>query len=206
MKISSAVRSRALFCGATAAWLCAVFAGTTALMRYKNAAGAQVEPPSRWPQASSVVRAPGHATLVLAAHPHCPCTRASLTELDRLLARAAGRLEAAVLFVKPRGAPENWENTDLWQRVASMPRAKPILDVDGVEAHRFHALTSGQALVYDEAGNLLFSGGITPARGHEGDSAGRAYILAALGGAHLEHPTAPVFGCALDTPDTGGTP
>ena len=31
MKISAALRSRALFCGATAAWLCAVFAGTAAL-------------------------------------------------------------------------------------------------------------------------------------------------------------------------------
>jgi hypothetical protein len=175
-------------------------------MRYKNAAGAQLGAPLRWPQTSRIVRTPGHAMLVLAAHPHCPCTRATLTELDRLLVRADGRLEAAVLFVKPRGAPTGWEQTDLWERVAAMPRARPVLDVDGVEAHRFHALTSGQALVYDAAGKLLFSGGITPARGHEGDSAGRAYILAALGGARLEHPTAPVFGCALDTPDNGGTP
>jgi hypothetical protein len=206
MSSGGILRKRALFCGATAAWLCSVFAGTTALLRYKNAAGAQVEALSRWPQASRIARSPGHAILVLAAHPRCPCTRASLTELDRLLVRAGGRLEAVVLFVKPGGAPAGWEDTDLWRRVASMPRARPILDVDGVEAHRFGALTSGQALVYDEKGALLFSGGITPARGHEGDSAGRAYILAGLGGAHLEHATAPVFGCALDTPDTGGTP
>jgi hypothetical protein len=200
------LRSRVLFCAATAAWLCAVLAGTTGLMRYKNAAGAQLEPPSRWPQASSIVRTPGRATLVLAAHPHCPCTRATLNELDRLLVRADGRLEAAVLFVKPRGAPAGWEDTDLWRRVASMPRANALLDVDGVEAHRFHALTSGEVVVYDETGKLLFSGGITIARGHEGDSAGRAYILAALGGAQLAHPNAPVFGCALDTPDNGGNP
>jgi hypothetical protein len=206
MKVSTVLRSRAFFCGATVVWLCAVFAGTTAMMKYKTAASAQVDPPARWPQASSIVRTPGHAMLVLAAHPHCPCTRATLTELDRLLVRAEGRLEATVLFVKPAGAPAGWEKTDLWDRVATMPRAKPLLDVGGAEAHRFRALTSGLVVVYDESGKLLFSGGITAARGHEGDSAGRAYILAALGGAHLEHPTAPVFGCALDTPDKGGTP
>lgn len=200
-------RSRALFASATtAAWLCAVFAGTTVLMRYKNAPGAQVEPPARWPAESTVARVPGHAMLVLVAHPHCPCTRASLTELDRLLLRAGGRLQAVVLFVKPRGAPDGWENTGLWRRVEQMPAARPLLDVEGVEAHRFRALTSGQTLVYGEEGNLLFSGGITAARGHEGDSAGRGLILAALEGTRLEHPRAPVFGCALDSPENGGTP
>ncbi|TMA88172.1 MAG: RedB protein [Deltaproteobacteria bacterium] len=175
-------------------------------MRYKNAAGAQLEPAGRWPAESTVARVPGRSMLVLAAHPHCPCTRASLTELDRLLVRAGGRLQAVVLFVKPRGAPEGWEDTDLWRRVAAMPAARPLLDVDGVEAHRFRALTSGQTLVYDQEGNLLFSGGITSARGHEGNSVGRGLILAALDGARLEHPTAPVFGCALDSPENGGTP
>jgi hypothetical protein len=200
------LRSRALFASATVAWLCAVFAGSTALVRYKNAPGAQVEPATRWPAQSTVARVPGRAMLVLAAHPHCPCTRATLTELDRLLVRAAGRLQAVVLFVKPQGASDGWEDTDLWRRVARMPAAKPVLDVDGVEAHRFRALTSGQTLVYDEDGSLLFSGGITAARGHEGDSAGRGLILAALGGARLEHARAPVFGCALDSPEYGGTP
>jgi hypothetical protein len=200
------LRSRGLLASATVIWLCAVFAGTTALMRYKNAAGAQIEPAAQWPTASAVPRARGHATLVLAAHPHCPCTRASVTELDRLLMRAGGRLQAVVLFVKPRGAPEGWEKGDLWTRVAAMPAAKPMLDVDGVEAHRFRALTSGQTVVYDDDGNLLFSGGITAARGHEGDSVGRGLILAALDGARLEHARAPVFGCALDTPENGGTP
>lgn len=195
---------RALFASATATWLCAVFAGTTFLMRYKNAPGAQLEPLARWPAESTVSRVPGHAMLVLAAHPHCPCTRASLTELDRLLLRAGGRLRAVVLFVKPRGAPDGWENTDLWRRVERMPAARPLLDVDGVEAHRFRALTSGQTLVYGEDGTLLFSGGITAARGHEGDSAGRGLILAALEGARLEHPGAPVFGCALDSPENEG--
>jgi hypothetical protein len=199
-------RGRLLFCAAIAVWLCVVFAGTAALMRYKNRAGAQLDAPSRWPAESRLVRLIGQATLVMAAHPQCPCTRASLNELDRLLSRLRGRMHAVVLLVTPRGAPAGWENTDLFQRARSMAGVQAVLDIEGVEARRFHALTSGQTAVYAADGTLLFSGGMTAARGHEGDSAGRAYILASLDGAHLPHPNAPVFGCALETPEDGGSP
>jgi hypothetical protein len=206
MKMGGALRQRLFFCAATAAWLCAVFAGTAALLRYKSSAGAQRDAPARWPEESRLARVPAQATLVMAAHPHCPCTRASLTELDRLLSRARGRMHAVVLFVRPQGAAAGWEDTDLWRRARAMAGAQAVLDLEGAEAHRFQALTSGQTAVYDPEGKLLFSGGITAARGHEGDSVGRAYILAALDGTHLPHPNAPVFGCALDSPENGGKP
>ena len=48
-------------------------------------------------------------------HPHCPCSRASIGELARLMAQAQGRVTAYVLFIKPAGSPEDWENSDLWQ-------------------------------------------------------------------------------------------
>ena len=205
MSGNATLRRRLVFCAVTAVWLFAVSAGTAALMRYKNIAGAQLDAPARWPAGSRIVRVPGEATLVMAAHPQCPCTRASMTELERLLSRLPGRLHAVVLFVKPEGAPAGWEDTDLFRRASSVEGAQAIVDVDGVEARRFNALTSGQTLLYAADGRLLFSGGITAARGHEGDSVGRAYILAALDGAHLPHPNAPVFGCALETPHERGT-
>jgi hypothetical protein len=205
MSGNATLRRRLVFCAVTVVWLFAVSAGTAALMRYKNIAGAQLDAPARWPAGSRIVRVPGEATLVMAAHPQCPCTRASMTELERLLSRLRGRLHAVVLFVKPEGAPAGWEDTDLFRRASSVEGAQAIVDVDGVEARRFNALTSGQTLLYAADGRLLFSGGITAARGHEGDSVGRAYILAALDGAHLPHPNAPVFGCALETPHERGT-
>ena len=55
-----------------------------------------------------------------------------------------------------------------------------LRDDDGAEARRFGAETSGQTLLYDEHGALLFSGGITGARGHAGDNAGRASLVALL--------------------------
>ena len=39
---------------------------------------------------------------------------------------------------------------------------------------RFGAETSGQTLLYDRDGRLLFSGGTTGSRGHDGDNAGFA--------------------------------
>jgi hypothetical protein len=204
MSANPTVRRRLLFCAVVAVWLFAVSAGTAALMRYKNIAGAQLDAPARWPAASRLLRLPGQATLVMAAHPQCPCTRASLTELDRLLTRLHGRMHAIVLFVKPPGAPAGWEDTDLFHRARTLPDTQAVVDVDGVEAERFNALTSGLTLLYAADGRLLFSGGITAARGHEGDSVGREYILAALDGAHLPHPHAPVFGCALETPHERG--
>ena len=51
-----------------------------------------------------------------------------------------------------------------------------LRDDDGAEARRFGAETSGQTLLYDARGALAFSGGITGARGHAGDNAGRASL------------------------------
>ncbi len=70
-------------------------------------------------------------------------------------------------------------------------------DVDGHEAQRFHAHTSGETLLYNASGKLLFQGGITGRRGHEGDNAGRAACLSLLTSERAPLSHAPVFGCAL---------
>jgi hypothetical protein len=75
-----------------------------------------------------------------------------------------------------------------------------VHDHDGVEARRFGAATSGQVILYDARGTLLFSGGITPARGHSGDSTGRDAILALLIDGSSEASETPVFGCSLFDP------
>ena len=72
-----------------------------------------------------------------------------------------------------------------------------VHDASGVEAARFGAGTSGAVLLYSSDGTLLFAGGITPARGHQGDSFGRQRLLALLDGAAADRRDAPVFGCAL---------
>jgi hypothetical protein len=191
---------------ATLLWASTVLYGGNVLWTYKTTPNAGAHAPVMWPSNAPVRFDPQRGNLVLLAHPQCPCTRASLTELERLLTRARGRLHAVVLFVKPHDAPPGWEETDLWRRARSMAGAEAVLDVDGEEAHLFRALTSGLTELYAPDGRLLFSGGITAARGHEGDSVGRAYIPAALEGSRLPHPNAPVFGCALESSESGGRP
>jgi hypothetical protein len=178
-------------------WALTIAAGLVLLWNHASAPAAAGESPQRWPVTARVGRAHHRATLVMAAHPQCPCTRASLEELNALMARVAGRVEAHVLFYKPADAPDNWERTDLWRLAAAIPGVHAIQDADGVEAARFGALASGHVIVYDADGALLFSGGITGSRGHVGDNAGRTAITALVQGHASMRSRTPVFGCAL---------
>ena len=181
----------------TILWLCAVSAGLWILWGYENAPGARAEPPQHWPAGSQIHRAPHQATLVMLAHPHCPCSRASLGELASIMAHTQGRLSAYVLFLKPVGFAADWEQTDLWQSSARIPGVTALSDDGGAEARRFHAATSGQALLYDAEGHLLFSGGITGSRGHSGDNAGRTAIVSLVNRGAAERAETFVFGCPL---------
>jgi hypothetical protein len=131
-------------------------------------------------------------------HPHCPCSRASLSELSVLMSAAAGKMQAYVLFVRPPGVPWGWEHTDLWRQAAAIPGVTVIADDGGREALRFGAATSGQTMLYDRRGELEFSGGITAARGLYGDNAGRSAISALLDAGKAGTPRrTPVYGYPL---------
>ncbi len=171
--------------------------GLWVIWGYENAPGVVAKPPLHWPADSQIQPSQGRATLVMLAHPHCPCTRASIGELASLMAHTQGRVTAYVLFLKPAGVSDNWEKTDLWQSAARIPGVKPLMDDDGAEARRFHAATSGQTVLYDAEGRLLFSGGITGSRGHSGDNAGRSAIVSLLGDGAAERAETFVFGCPL---------
>ena len=183
-------------------WALSVSAGLWLLWGYENSPGAAATPLARWPAESRIPRVSGGATLIMIAHPHCPCTRASVGELALLMARTQGRVTAYVLLLKPQAVPENWEKTDLWNSAASIPGVHVLPDEDGIEADRFHAATSGQTLLYDKDGRLLFSGGITRARGHSGDNAGRSAIVSLLMQGEPERTETSVFGCPLFDPSS----
>ena len=136
-------------------------------------------------------------TLVLFAHPHCPCTRASLHELDRLLAQARNRVSAIVVFTIPDGVPAGWEKGDLWNSASTIPGLRLIRDPGGEEAHHFNVQGSGQVLLFASSGKLLFSGGITGSRGHEGDNVGLAAVVSLILDGHGSVSQTPVFGCSL---------
>jgi hypothetical protein len=178
-------------------WLVVVGIGLYKLWHYENDPGITADAPALWPVSSQSRPTPGHATLVLFAHPQCPCTRASVGELALIMARCQTHLTAYVLFFKPKEFPADWEKTDLWYSAAAIPGVKVIQDEDGMEARRFHAATSGQTLLYDAEGHLLFSGGITASRGHSGDNAGRSAIVSLLTEGIAEQTETFTYGCSL---------
>jgi hypothetical protein len=188
-------------------WLFSVGGAFTALVEYKNRPGAPAAAPLDWPRASSILRTSNRPKLVLIAHPRCPCTRATLHELSRLTARLGNRLSTTVLFVEPSGTDARvWEHTALIDQARAIPGVDVMLDRGGVEAQRFGALTSGQALLYRSDAKLAFAGGLTTGRGHEGDSPGAERIFSVVAGAVAPAPTAPVFGCALAESQRGAAP
>jgi len=183
------------------AWVLAVGAGFLALTIYKLAPAPAAAVAQVWPRDARVARARDRATLVLFAHPRCACTRATIAELAELMARYHDRLEARVLFLAPRGAAADFTATDLWSSAGRIPGVTVARDEGGEEAARFGVATSGEVALYDASGKLAFHGGITPARGHEGDSFGRRRIAALLEGGRADRNDAPVFGCALQDPE-----
>jgi hypothetical protein len=178
-------------------WLGAVGAGLAVVRAYDNAPGVSADAPARWPVGSRLVLSTTEPTLVMLAHPMCPCTRASLDELAEALARANRAAKSYVLFIRPAGFAEGWEHSDLWKRAARIPGVTPIADDKGVEAARFGTSTSGQTLLYGADGRLLFSGGITGSRGHAGDNEGRAGLVALLTRTGSAQTHTSVFGCPL---------
>lgn len=178
-------------------WLLMIGTGIWFLKNYESGPGDVAAAPERWPVSSRLRRAEDRPTLVMLAHPHCPCTRASIGELSRLMTQARGRVTAFVLFVRPPNVADGWEQTDLLTSAEAIPGVTVVSDDKSAEADLFRAATSGQTLLYDAQGALLFSGGITSARGHAGDNAGRAAIVSLLTASESVRRETPVYGCPL---------
>ena len=161
----------------------------------------------QWPDDSQIERNPNRPTLVVFAHPRCPCSRATIGELALIVAHCPERVDVRVLFFKPSEFSAGWEKTDLWSSAEAIPGVTVISDEDGSEAKRFRATTSGYSLLYDSDGRLLFGGGITGSRGHSGDNAGRTAIETLLmNGESDQKQQTLVFGCPLlGRDDTCGT-
>jgi hypothetical protein len=178
-------------------WLVAVSIGFAMLLDYASSPATTHPQPPQWPADSTLHLATRGATLILFAHPRCPCTRASLGELERIVAHDQGRVTCKVIFFKPDGAAGDWEQTDLWRAAQSIPGVQVVCDAGGEECRRFHATTSGETLLFSDQGELLFSGGITFSRGHAGDNAGRSAIESILAGGTPGYSQTSVFGCPI---------
>jgi len=199
-----AVSERLVTVGIGTAWLSLVGLCFVLLYYYEGIPGAALAPSGAWPEKTRVAYEPGRPHLVMAIHPRCPCTRATLRELERIIARTDGKLEVRLLFWVPPGALAGWEETDLWKMARALPNVKTLRDPAGTEAKMFGARTSGHTVLYDLHGRAVFTGGITPARGHEGVTRGGAAIITHILTGQTLYERTQVFGCSFGPPVLGG--
>jgi hypothetical protein len=180
-----------------ALWSCAMLVAEVWVWRYETAPGTSAHVPRVLPAEIGIRNVEGRATIVMLAHPHCPCTRASIGELAVLMTRLGDRATAHVFFDVPTGVRAGWEHTDLWNRAAELPGVYVHADPGGAVAARLGAMVSGHTVVYDAHDRLIFSGGITLARGHAGDNPGRRRIESLIERGTTDRADSPVFGCVL---------
>lgn len=178
-------------------WLLTVGAAFVFLLRYEQVQGLPASPPATWPSALPLG---ANYTLIAFLHPQCPCSRATVTELT-VFSERHKNIRKYVAFLQPHGFSDNWVHSDLWERLNNLPQTQLIADKEGKLSGLFKATTSGQILLYDTKGELRFSGGITSARGHEGDNCGLDALDEIVSNKQATTRSTPVFGCSLSEGD-----
>jgi hypothetical protein len=184
------------------AWMLGLTAGLRAMLNYEDGPAEAGNPPTEWPSGSMISRKPGMPTVIVFAHPKCPCTDATIGELSILMTRLQGKATASVFFVRPANFVDGWEKTELWHSAEAIPGVSVFSDPGGVEARRFGAKASGQTILYDAGGRMRFNGGITASRGHSGDNTGRSAIVSLVITGTSQTERTSVFGCSLHDPTT----
>jgi hypothetical protein len=190
--------------GALLTWLTVISAGMTYLAYYDQRAGEQQTSPAFIAPLASP--ATDKQRLLMFVHPRCPCSTASLRELERLMARCHDQIDATVYFICPAGESDAWVHGRLWDLAQSIQDTTRQVDAGGQLSKQFGATTSGTIVLYDPAGHLKYQGGITVARGHEGDSRGKDALFALARGETQAAAQCPVYGCPLTNSAAASSP
>ena len=192
---------RARLIVAFAVWGAATAGGLYTIAAHGAAAGVAADAPTTL---GVSLRSAGRPSLIIAAHPSCPCTRATFNELDRILAAPdlTGHVDADVVVLFAGSPKRDRVADDLRSRAEAMKGVRVIDDPKQEIAKGLGAHTSGTVLFYDAKGALKFSGGITPSRGHEGDNAGADSIHKLLAASKDSVRSTPVYGCSLTSKPT----
>ena len=173
----------------------------TALMRAAFTPDHPADAQATWPAGLDLPRTRNEPAYVVCLHPRCPCSDATADALIEAVGTATDA-DVYVLFTVPETAADEWTQTELVERLRRVKGLRCVFDRGGRRSAILGAKASGQAFIYDAAGRLVFTGGLTPGRGERGDSLGLAAMRDMLAGHSHDGPTAqaPVFGCGLVCP------
>lgn len=182
-------------------WLLFVGGGFLLMLNHAFApATAAASPPGLWPHSAPLPEIQGLPRLVMFMHPRCPCTRASVQQL-RLIAEHSRRpLDILIVVLDSEKLPRNAMEGKSVREAADIRGAVVLRDRNGAAAAQFAAAASGHLVLYDPEGKLVYSGGITPSRGHAGETPASHAILSYLRSGRKTLPAGPVFGCPLFAP------
>lgn len=178
-------------------WLALIISAYGYLVLYAATPGQDADPPRLWPRDTTMVLAQNQPTMIVFLHPKCVCSRATVAEMSRIMTKGKDKVKVYVLMLLPDGLEADWARSDLWQQARDIPSVTALIDRDGHESNRFNCQTSGHILVYKPNGKLVFSGGITASRGHEGENNGRSAVEALILNKTPDTESNPVFGCPL---------
>ncbi|MFK7817562.1 MAG: hypothetical protein AB8G99_02490 [Planctomycetaceae bacterium] len=181
--------------GAIALWLVAALTGMALLTLCSATPGSPANTPSQWPSETGFQPSSEQASIVVFLHPHCACSVASVRQLERALPHIAQPVSLRLFFYCPGGEADIWVRANVWDAASHLPGADRVIDRDGKTARQFGATTSGHICVFSSDGRLVFSGGITPGRGHEGDNPASDALVSAANGILSEPFISPAFGC-----------
>lgn len=188
-------------------WASALVVMFAQLFGYGAAAGTRGPHPATLHEVGALEPAgDGRWTLIVFAHPRCPCTRATMEEFKRFHGVHRARIATTVVLYAPDDADAAWTHGAIASSIGGMGSVRTVTDPGGVLARRFGVFTSGHVLAYDETGTLRYSGGITTSRGHEGRSDGTRALARLVGGGSLPADSGAaaeytVFGCPLHDAD-----
>jgi hypothetical protein len=189
--------SKLAIAGCLSLWAAGILFGTRYLSSYSNTPGETAMPVERWPVDTALHLGPNGTTLLVAIHPQCTCSAASVEELRKAVARSGEHPLIYALVYHPSNEPEAWSDTSAVRAVRKIPGSRIVIDRDGADIDKFHARVSGEVFLYDARGSLRFKGGVTARRGHPGESKGSDALTTLLRHTDLPFVQTPVFGCSL---------
>jgi hypothetical protein len=212
-------------------WVAALLPAAGMLLRYEWTAGAMAAAPAKltddvadgagWTKDGGIQDS-RDGLLIVAIHPLCSCTRATLEELETSAAGWKEPYRAEFLIYSPKGESQkdgtlrgvgsaaefDWRRSAYVSAAQRALHARVVMDAGGAAAARLGALTSGEVLYYSAANGrgerrLLFSGGVTGGRGMVGENGGIEALERAVretelsSGADRAGAHTPVYGCGL---------
>ncbi|MGI9517042.1 MAG: hypothetical protein ACR2NP_08360, partial [Pirellulaceae bacterium] len=159
--------------------------------------------PGQWPVDTKIAFSGERPIVLFFAHPHCPCTRASLCELEHAASVSQHPIDFVLVSLDCCPECPDWKESTLVTNAGRIPGLQVVWDSDGLEADRFGVKTSGHVVAYSRNGRAGFSGGVTGSRGHQGSNHGRTDLQRwlrlepAQQDQQQQTAFAPVYGCTM---------